>query len=176
MSRSQYGPAAGTRRGPPIKPALLHPPERIVLRKDEMLLLRSLSDYTTRGLYEALREMADFETGEIFPITYAQLKALGTPPKPQQGRPRPGPTYDVLRRMVYDLEAVGLVVRDRGANQAQGQLRLMLPYPAAAYADWQRKTLARRKSDRGKAQGFSEGNRQAKPEAKARVPNANTLS
>lgn len=176
MSRSQYGPAAGTRRGPPIRPALLHPPERIVLRKDEMLLLRSLSDFATQGLYQALRQMADFETGEIFPLTYAQLKALGTPPRAQQGPSRPGPTYDVLRRMVYDLEAVGLVARDRGANEAQGQLRLMLPYPAAAYAAWKKSTLARKKSAQDSAQAPTEGKGHGRTGNGPRVPSANSYS
>jgi hypothetical protein len=153
VSRSQYGPAAGTRQGATPKLSLINPPDVLALRRDEMEALRKLSDYTTRGFYEALCEIADFETGEVHrDANYAELIAFGTPPRPQQGPRRAGPTYEQIRRMLRDLEAVGLVKRHSEFNAAQGRLLMMLPLRALAAAEW-KKTRARRISQQELAQG-----------------------
>lgn len=148
VSRSQYGAAAGTTKGAAPRLALLHPPKVLALREDEMLAVRSLSDYAERGLYEALAEMADFETGQIFPLTYAQLMALGSPPRSEKGPTRRGPSYQQLRRMLNDLELAGLVARDKAGNAAQGELRLVLPLRAAHSAEWKKQSAQRLKQQR----------------------------
>lgn len=150
---SQYGPAAGTRQGKTPDLSLLNPPEVLVLRRDELLQLRKLSDYTTRGFYEALCELSDFETGEVYrDASIAALQAFGTPPRPQQGPRRAGPSYEQIRRMLRELEALGLVRRDPAFNAAQGRLLMVLPYRAAAADEWKQRR-AQRLSQQVSAQG-----------------------
>lgn len=150
---SNYGPAAGTRQGATPKLSLLRPPEIIVLRREELLALRKLSDYTTRGFYQALCELADFDTGEVHrDASIAELQAYGTPPRPQQGPPRAGQSYEQIRRMLRELEALGLVHRNAEFNAAQGRLLMVLPHRAAAAVEW-KKTAAQRISQQASAQG-----------------------
>lgn len=151
MTRSKFGPAAGTRKGKAPDLALVRPPAVVTLRQEEMTRLRILSDIQARGLYELLLEVADFTRGEVL-VTYASLIAWCTPPRPQHGRARPGPSYEQLRRLVRDLEFVGLVSRDRQANEAHGQLRVRLPFLVARVREWE-KTRAQRESAQGLAQG-----------------------
>jgi hypothetical protein len=157
--RSQYGPAAGTKGGAAIKLSLLNPPEVLVTRRDELMALRRLSDYAVRGLYDALCELSDFETGEVFrDACYQELMAFGTPPRPERGRPRRGPTYDEMRRMLADLESVGLVKRSSAFNEAQGRLLMVLPFRAAAAQEWKQ-----RRAQAIKPQGKAQGTKQREP-------------
>lgn len=64
-------------------------------------------------------------SGEVC-TTYSQLIEACTPPRPERGRPRPGPTVNVVRRVVEQLERAGLVTRDARRNEAQQQLRLLV--------------------------------------------------
>lgn len=148
-----YGPAAGTRQGATPKLSQIRPPELVTLRRDELEALRKLSDYTTRGFYQALTEISDFETGEVHrDASYAELMAFGTPPRPQQGPGRAPPSYEQIRRMLRELESVGLVRRTSEFNAAQGRLLMVLPLRAAAAAEW-KKSRARRISPQELAQG-----------------------
>lgn len=148
-----YGPAAGTRQGSPPKLSLLRPPDVLVLRRDELIALRTLSDYATRGLYEALCELSDFDTGEVHrDASYVELMAFGAPPRSQQGPARAGHSYEQLRRMLRDLEAAGLVKRNAKFNAAQGRLLISLPLRALAAEEW-KKSRAQRISQQGLAQG-----------------------
>jgi hypothetical protein len=148
-----FGPAAGTRQGSKPRLSILRPPELIVLRHDELIALRNLSDFTTRGLYQVLCEISDFETGEVHrDASYPELMAFGQPPRAQQGPTRLGPQYNAMRRMLADLESVGLVHRNTEFNKAHGLLLMTLPYRAAAAAEWKKK-LAQRKRPQELPQG-----------------------
>lgn len=103
--------------------------------QEDHLLYNVLVDFTAAGVYRLLTKFADFETGELPPMTYDTLLAAGTPPRPQQGPRRKGMTYEQIRRVVRDLEAVGLVDRDTSSNSKQGQLRLRLPLRASIAAE-----------------------------------------
>lgn len=146
-------PAAGTNQGAAPRPVrLAFHPKRAISGEEDDLLFNVLGDFMTAGLYSLLCTHAVFETGEVL-TSIAHLQAVGTPPRPQQGRPRKPPSYEQVRRMLRDLESVGLIVRDRAQNALQGQLRMRLPYRAAAYADWKKQQRAQQKSQQGKAQG-----------------------
>lgn len=123
MTRSQYGPAAGTPRGAAPRLAGMRAPDFIRLDQLELqTLLHVLRDSTALHLFVLLVAHADFTTGELL-STYARFMDLMTPPQPERGPRLKGPTYAQLRRAVDLLEAHGLVRRGEG-NQAQGQLRL----------------------------------------------------
>lgn len=146
-------PAAGTHQGPTPRPVMLaFHPRRAISGEEDHLLYNVLGDFTTAGLYSLLCTHAVFDTGEVL-TSIAHLMAVGTPPRPQQGRPRKAPTYEQVRRMLNDLESVGLIVRDRSQNALQGQLRMRLPYRAAAYEAWKKKQHDRQKRPQGKTQG-----------------------
>lgn len=152
MTASRHGHAAGTRQGKVPDLSLLRPPDRLVLWRAETERLRILSDYAARGVYEALCELADFVTGEVWhDLNYATLMALGTPPQPQQGPRRAGLSYEQLRRILRDLEGVGLVARNARFNAAQGRLLLRLPIRAAAYDEW-KQSRVQKISPQGSAQ------------------------
>lgn len=71
-----------------------------------------------------IRGHSVFETGE-FLGSYAGLMELCTPPQPERGKRRPGPSMKVLRRSIDDLVAHGVL--ERGLkNLEQGQLRLFV--------------------------------------------------
>jgi hypothetical protein len=105
--------------------------------REDHLLFNVLHHFAAAGVYRLLTKFADFETGEIpFPMTYdTLLGAGGFQPRPQQGPGRKSMTYEQLRRIIRDLESVGLVARDCGANSRQGQLRLRLPIRAEIAAE-----------------------------------------
>lgn len=152
MTRSQYGPAAGTKKGPAPQLTAIHLPEFLRFSQGELVaLLHVLRDPLPMHLYALLRTQADFSSGHALQ-TYARLMDLMTPPQPERGRRRPGPTYDQLRRAVADLESVGLVQRDAANNEAQGQLRLHLPHVAGAAHEREQ-----RRAQRIKAQGLAQG-------------------
>lgn len=132
-------PAAGAKGGPAPLPAGLQVPAFLRLEGDELhAVLNVLRDPLVGHLYLLLLVQMRFTNGE-FLASYARLMKLCTPPQPERGRRRPGPTYKQLRRAVDDLEAAGLVRRAEG-NEAQGQLRLYLTprknaqKPALAYS------------------------------------------
>lgn len=151
-STSKVIPAAGTRQGPAPLPAAIHLPERIALTYDELhVLLHLLREPLAAHTYVLLRAQADFTSGHVL-LTYARLMELMTPPQPERGKRRPAPTYEQIRRVLRDLEAYGLLRRHAANNAAQGQLRAWLPH-VEALADEFKKTLARRNSAQGLAQG-----------------------
>lgn len=118
-------PAAGATGGPDPLPAGLHVPEFMRLERAELgPLLHQLRDPLAVHLYLLLLVQMDYAGGE-FLSSYARLMELMTPPAPERGRRRPGPTYKQLRRALDDLVALDLVRRGLD-NQAQGQLRLHL--------------------------------------------------
>lgn len=130
--------APDPRRRKPERRALpVH--ERLVFRPSEQVALDNLTDYALTGLYVALKRCVDFETGEVPPISYLFLEGAGKPRPPQQGRPRSGPTKDVVRRMLADLEAVGLVKRNASANEKNAQLNMTLPHVRAAFLEWKKR-------------------------------------
>jgi hypothetical protein len=116
-------------------------------------LLHLLRDSHAVHAYMLLRTQADFLSGHIL-TTYARLIELMTPPAPEKGRRREGPTYKQLRRVLDDLEAVGLLSRDAERNAAQGQLRAILPHVQAKASEWA-KRHAQQQSGQGLGQGFT---------------------
>lgn len=118
-----YGPAAGAPGGAAPRLARLHVPDFIRYATTELeTLVNVLRDPLAGHVYLLLCIGSVFETGE-FLGSYARLIELCTPPQPERGRRRAGPTYRQLRRVVADLAAAGLVRRATG-NEEQGQLRL----------------------------------------------------
>lgn len=150
-----FGQAMGTRQNPgPLRRTEIKFPPKIARTEEENdLLYNFLSDYATAGLYGVLEAFADFEDGSVPATTIKNLMTIGTPPKAQQGPSRRGPSYEQIRRMLNELESVGLIVRDRVGNALQGQLRMRLPYKAAAFEEWKKKQSAQRKSQQELAQG-----------------------
>lgn len=139
---SQYGRAAGTRQGAKPKLSQLRPPSTIALIDQELIALRALSDFAIYGLYQVLCQICDFETGEVHrDATYAELMAFDTPPRPERGRQRKPHTYEQLRRMLRELESVGLVRRHPEFNAAQGRLLMNLPIRALAAAEWKKRRV-----------------------------------
>lgn len=156
-----FGQAMGTRQnfGPIRRSEMRFPPKVVTEEEENDLLFNFLSDYTTAGLYKLLEGFADFEDGSLPPMTIKELMTAGTPPRAQQGPSRPGPTYEQIRRMLRELEQVGLILRDRASNALQGQLRITLPYKAAAFAAWKKKQSEQRK----RAQELAQGQKARKP-------------
>lgn len=150
-SKSQYPPAAGTTKGPKPRDGVIHPPRVLAFPQLETVTLLTLKDHTAYAVYFLLRNLADFDDGSVL-VTYAQLMGNLTPPRPERGRRGTPPTYEQIRRVLRDLELVGLVVRDKANNAAQGQLRMVLPYPAGASDAW-KKLAAQRQSAQDKPQG-----------------------
>ena len=88
-------------------------------------MVNVLRDPLTTHVYMILQAGSVFKTGE-FIGGYHRLMELSTPPQPERGARRAGPTYDQLRRVIADLEKLFLAKRDTTQNHAQGQLRLQL--------------------------------------------------
>lgn len=119
-----HGPAAGASGGAAPKLAAMHVSDFTRLEKNEKWsLLNALRDPLATHIYLLLLEQADFTQGE-FMSPYARLQDLCTPPQPERGKRRPGPSLWQVRRVIDDLIKQGLVWRDAAANQAHGQLRL----------------------------------------------------
>jgi hypothetical protein len=117
--------AAGTTKGPAPLPATLHAPAFIRLEHDELQsLLNKLRSPLALHTYMLLLTQMRYTDGE-FLGGYARLIELMTPPAPERGRRRDGPTYKQVRTAVADLIAVGLVQRG-DTNEEQGQLRLFM--------------------------------------------------
>lgn len=100
----------------------------VVLHRYELVLLRQLS-LLAREVYHELVNLSDFKTGHIYRkgdprVSYAVLVALLTPDQPLQGRRIPAPTIKQIRDALDDLEDVGLLGRNRRANEGVGALFL----------------------------------------------------
>ena len=109
-------------------PASFFPASFLHLDGEELrILLHVLRDVTATQVYLLIKAHCVFSTGE-FLGSYARLMELCTPPQPERGRRRPGPSMQILRRSINDLVAHGLMVRS-DTNEAQGQLRLWLVPP-----------------------------------------------
>jgi hypothetical protein len=101
------------------------PPDSLRLERDELRRLFTECDALPTHVYIVLLVLAG-ASGQV-DTTYAALIARCTPPQPERGPRRPGPSHDRMRRAVDQLERAGLVERDRGANASQGRLRLRIP-------------------------------------------------
>lgn len=122
---ARNAPAAGASGGRAPLPAGLHLPEYMRLDQSELVtLLHVLRDPLAVTLYLLLLVQMTYTDG-AFLSSYARLMELMTPPTPERGRRRAGPTYWQVRRALDDLVSVGLVRRGLD-NAAQGQLRLHL--------------------------------------------------
>lgn len=107
-------------------PATLFVPEFLFLEHEELrVLLHVLRDPLATHVHMLLLTHSNFATGE-FLGGYHRLMELCTPPQPERGKRRPGPSLEQLRRVVRDLIEHALVMRNAAANAAQGQLRLQL--------------------------------------------------
>jgi hypothetical protein len=117
--------ASGTSKGPAPLPATLHAPAFLRLQHDELqTLLNKLRSPLALHTYLLLLTQMRYTDGE-FLGGYARLMELMTPPAPERGRRREGPTYKQVRTAVADLITVGLVTRGEH-NEAQGELRLFM--------------------------------------------------
>jgi hypothetical protein len=124
LTRSQFGPAAGASGGRAPYAAKFSPPEFLRLDQREIgALLDTLRDPLATQVFMLVLAHGLFENGE-FLGGYARLMELCTPPQPERGRRRAGPTYKQLRRAIDDLVAANLLWRNASSNAAQGQLRL----------------------------------------------------
>lgn len=122
---ARAAPAAGTKNGPAPLPATLHAPDFLRLEQVELsALLNKLRSPLAVHTYLLLLTQMRYTDGE-FLGGYARLMELMTPPAPERGRRREGPTYKQVRTAVADLIAVGLVNRG-DTNEEQGQLRLYM--------------------------------------------------
>lgn len=118
-------PAAGASGGRAPYPAAIHVPDFMRLEGHELVsLLQVLRDPLAVHLYLLLLTQMQYTSGE-FLSSYARLMELMTPPTPERGRRRSGPSYKQVRTALQALVSVDLVRRGRD-NEAQGQLRLRL--------------------------------------------------
>lgn len=139
--------AAGAKGGPAIRlrRPFVFAPKVVITDHEQDLILNVLCDYAALGVYLALVAQTDFQTGAGL-THYQTLEAMGQQPKPERGgRRRQGVTRDMLRRIVDDLESIGLLARDRYNNFAQGQLRYVLPYRAFLADEWKKTSAQRNK-------------------------------
>lgn len=86
-------------------------------------LMQVLRDALCFQLFMLICAESDFRTGE-YNGSYGRLRALCTPPRPERGRSRPGPSLKVVRGAIDNLVSVGLVKRDALQNVTEGTLRL----------------------------------------------------
>jgi hypothetical protein len=153
-SPSKNKKAAGESGGrAPYAATLANVPDFMRLEANELLvLLNVLRDPLAVHLYLLLLTQMDYTGGE-FMSSYARLMELMTPPAPERGRRRPGPSYKQVRTALDSLIACGLV--NRGLKNAeQGQLRLHLASrikttvkpPTNAARDASKKALAHLKN------------------------------
>lgn len=122
---SRNPPAAGASGGRAPLPATFFSPGFVRLDAAEIdALLHRYRDPLATQVFLLIAAHSVFETGE-FLGGYARLMELCTPPRPERGPRRAGPTMWQMRRAIDDLQAAGLVRRGE-ENQAQGQLRLWI--------------------------------------------------
>lgn len=103
----------------------MHLPGFMRLEGTELVtLLHVLRDPLAVHLYLLLLVQMQYTSGD-FLSSYARLMELMTPPTPERGRRRAGPSYKQVRTALDALISVDLVSRGSD-NEAQGQLRLRL--------------------------------------------------
>lgn len=88
-------------------------------------LMHVLRDALCFQVFMLICAESDFKTGE-WVGSYGRLRALCTPPRPERGRSREGPTLKVMRGVIDNLESVKLVKRDVAQNVTEGVLRLRI--------------------------------------------------
>ena len=131
MTRSQFGPAAGASGGAPVKQTRLRPPKYLRLTEPELDALWNRAGHELAGSVYLLLIGGSVFSGKRageFLGSYARLQALLRVPKPERGQWPLPPSTKRLRNALQALESIGLIGRDRQANQAQGQLRCWLPH------------------------------------------------
>lgn len=122
---ARNAPAAGASGGRAPLPATIFVPDFMRLEAHELhQLMNCLRDPLAVHLYLLLLVQMQYTSGE-FSSSYARLMELCTPPAPERGRQRPGPTYKQVRTALDSLITAGLVVRGL-KNAEQGELRLHL--------------------------------------------------
>jgi hypothetical protein len=114
--------AAGASGGAKPLPTTIFPPFHYKSKEVQYILLNVLRDPLCTHIYDLVHSYSVFRTGE-FLGTYVRLIELCTPPQPERGKRRPGPSMQKVRRAINDLVQQGLLMRGE-ANKAQGQLRL----------------------------------------------------
>ena len=124
--KSKLPPAAGASGGRAPLPATYFFPARYLhLASPELqTMLNKLRDPLCTHLYLLIRGHSVFETGE-FLGSYAGLMELCTPPQPERGVRRSGPSMKVVRNAISTLILAGLMQRGE-TNATQGQLRLFI--------------------------------------------------
>ncbi len=118
-------PAAGASGGRAPFPANIRLPDFIRLEGAELVaLLLALRSSRAIHLFLLLMVQMGFTDGH-FLSSYARLIELMTPPRPERGMRRAGPSMKQVRNALDELISVDMVRRGRD-NEAQGQLRLWL--------------------------------------------------
>lgn len=122
---SRNAPAAGASGGAAVRKAALHTPDFMRLEGHELVALLTVErDSLVLHTYLLMLTQMHYTSGE-FLGGYARLMELMTPPAPERGKRRPGPSYWMVRNAIDRLEELGLVKRSL-TNEAQGQLRIHL--------------------------------------------------
>lgn len=104
-------------------PATFFSPKFLYMERLEIhILLHKLRNPICTQVYLLIMGHCIFKTGE-FLGGYDRLMELCTPPQPERGRRRQGPTRKKLRCAVEELVSHDLIERSMH-NMAQGQLRL----------------------------------------------------
>lgn len=124
-TKTRNAPAAGASGGRDPLPAVYRAPRFINREQGELHVLHNnLRDPLCTHLLNIIESYIVFETGE-FLGSYAALIDLCTPPQPERGPRRKGPSMRVIRRAIDDLEHAGLLRRG-SKNMEHGQLRLFV--------------------------------------------------
>lgn len=120
---SHNTPAAGASGGRAPLQAVYNAPRFLNHGQGELhILFNNLRDPLCTQIYMLVEAFSVYQTGE-FLGSYALLMELCTPPQPERGRRRAGPSMQMVRRAVNDLESQGLLRRGT-KNLEHGQLRL----------------------------------------------------
>lgn len=96
----------------------------ILISRDERDRLRGLGCLAL-GLFVALLERSNYRSGRGV-TGWGELVNALTPDQPERGARLPAPTRHQLEHMLRKLEALGLVARDKGANEQRGKLFFQL--------------------------------------------------
>lgn len=105
-------------------PATIFTPDFLRFEGRELSALLNCLRYPLAvHLFFLLVSQADFKTGELI-TNYPRLIELCTPPAPERGRRMPAPSLKQVRNTLDALESQNLIKRNRGANEAQGMLRI----------------------------------------------------
>lgn len=129
----------------------------VLLTRWERTVLRRLS-WCARLCYEELVGLSDFRTGRVYRgsdprVSYAVLIALLTPDQAPTGPRLQAPTLKTVRAALDELEAAGLLGRNRAANEGLRALFLEVP---------SRKDALTRSANLGREQGRADAPKKAK--------------